>query len=101
MPCRGHPFYLSEPTRSAGYPELKSQSVFSSLHWVVSSSHISRDSAYIIPWLASPLDENSVLSPRLRQRADAGPIELFYDVFLVANLATFSATHEITDIKGW
>ncbi|CRG92143.1 Transcription elongation factor SPT6 [Talaromyces islandicus] len=58
------------------------------------------DSVCIIPWLASPLDENSVLSPRLRQRADASPIELFYDVFLVANLATFSATHEITDIKA-
>jgi hypothetical protein len=61
----------------------------------------SSDSVYIIPWLASPLDENSLLSPHLRQRADASPIELFYDVFLVANLATFSATHEITDIKGW
>lgn len=62
---------------------------------------VSRDSVHIIPWLASPLDETSVLSPRLRQRTDAGPIELFYDVFLVANLATFLATHEIIDIKGW
>lgn len=40
-------------------------------------------------------------SPRLRQRTDASPIELFYDVFLVANLATFSATHEINNVTGW
>ncbi|KAH8701051.1 nineteen complex-related protein 2-domain-containing protein [Talaromyces proteolyticus] len=57
-------------------------------------------SVHLIPWLASPLDENSGAVPRLRQRSDASPIELFYDVFLVANLATFSATHEITDIKA-
>ncbi|OKL56805.1 hypothetical protein UA08_07758 [Talaromyces atroroseus] len=58
------------------------------------------DSPHIIPWLASPLDENNARSPRLRQRTDATPIELFYDVFLVANLATFSATHEINNITA-
>ncbi|KAL3704743.1 hypothetical protein TMatcc_008415 [Talaromyces marneffei ATCC 18224] len=55
---------------------------------------------HIIPWLASPLDQKSVRSPRLCQRADASPIELFYDVFLVANLATFSATHEINNVTA-
>ncbi|EED16145.1 conserved hypothetical protein [Talaromyces stipitatus ATCC 10500] len=50
--------------------------------------------------LVASRTDSEVEPPRLRQRSDANPIELFYDVFLVANLATFSATHEINNIQA-
>lgn len=52
-----------------------------------------------LPWIASPIDETSG-SPRLYRRSDATPIELFFDLFFVANLSTFTATHEITNVNG-
>lgn len=52
-----------------------------------------------LPWIASPIDETSG-SPRLYRQSDATPIELFFDLFFVANLSTFTATHEITNVNG-
>ena len=38
--------------------------------------------------------------PRLYRHSDATPIELFFDLFFVANLSTFTATHEINNVNG-
>ncbi|KAJ5899895.1 hypothetical protein N7495_004639 [Penicillium taxi] len=38
--------------------------------------------------------------PRLQSRSDATPIELFFDLFFVANLSTFTATHEIHNVNA-
>lgn len=50
------------------------------------------------PIIESPLEgadhENLVFS----QRHEANSVELFFDLFFVANLATFTAYHSITDI---
>ncbi|KAH7399030.1 bacterial low temperature requirement A protein-domain-containing protein [Phaeosphaeria sp. MPI-PUGE-AT-0046c] len=49
------------------------------------------------PWIESPLvgaDHNSLV---FSQRHEANSIELFFDLFFVANLATFTAYHSITD----
>ena len=35
--------------------------------------------------------------PRFKKHHEASSIELFYDLFFVANLATFTANHEIED----
>lgn len=75
-----------------------------------------------IPWISSPLqnhassddphstDSSSPLDPeaqshgkdklpRFKQRHESSTIELFYDLFFVANLATFTNNHEIVDSK--
>ena len=49
-----------------------------------------------LPWIASPVDETNG-RPRLFRHSDATPIELFFDLFFVANLSTFTATHEINN----
>ena len=38
--------------------------------------------------------------PHLYRHSDATPIELFFDLFFVANLSTFTATHEIDNVNG-
>ncbi|KAJ6015393.1 hypothetical protein N7540_009984 [Penicillium herquei] len=38
--------------------------------------------------------------PRLYRRSEAAPIELFFDLFFVANLSTFTATHEINNVTA-
>ena len=53
-----------------------------------------------IPWIESPLNETVGDAPHLYRRSDATSIELFFDLFLVANLSTFTATHEINNLPG-
>jgi hypothetical protein len=52
-----------------------------------------------LPWIASPL-KNVEGHSEFSQREEASKIELFYDLFFVANLTTFTAVHEINDRKG-
>ncbi|KAK3995164.1 bacterial low temperature requirement A protein-domain-containing protein [Cladorrhinum sp. PSN332] len=51
----------------------------------------------IVPWIRNPLQgvdkENLVFSPR----HEASTLELFFDLFFVANLATFTTYHGVTD----
>lgn len=49
-----------------------------------------------LPWIASPIYEANG-RPRFFRHSDATPIELFFDLFFVANLSTFTATHEINN----
>ncbi|KAF2830010.1 hypothetical protein CC86DRAFT_344876 [Ophiobolus disseminans] len=49
------------------------------------------------PWIESPLVGADVNSLVFSQRHEANSIELFFDLFFVANLATFTAYHSITD----
>lgn len=53
-----------------------------------------------VPWIASPLDKTDEEHPRLNHHTDSTPIELFFDLFFVANLSTFTATHEINNLEG-
>ncbi|KAK1138929.1 hypothetical protein N8T08_001669 [Aspergillus melleus] len=50
-----------------------------------------------IPLIETPIDGASA---RLNRHADATPIELFFDLFFVANLSTFTATHEIHNVEA-
>jgi len=52
-----------------------------------------------LPWIASPVDRTTEY-PRLYRHSESTPIELFFDLFFVANLSTFTATHEINNIHG-
>lgn len=47
-------------------------------------------------WFQSPIDANG----QLYRHSDATPMELFFDLFFVANLSTFTATHEINNVEG-
>ncbi|OOF96356.1 hypothetical protein ASPCADRAFT_395953 [Aspergillus carbonarius ITEM 5010] len=38
--------------------------------------------------------------PHLRRQPEATPIELFFDLFFVANLSSFTATHEINNVEA-
>jgi hypothetical protein len=53
-----------------------------------------------IPWIESPLKNADPHSMGFFQRVEASKIELFYDLFFVANLTTFTAVHEVNDRKG-
>lgn len=52
-----------------------------------------------LSWIASPVDKTNG-SPRFFRYSDATPIELFFDLFFVANLSTFTATHEINNMNA-
>ena len=54
----------------------------------------------VIAFIESPIDEKDGDLPHLRQQSEATPIELFFDLFFVANLSTFTATHEINNVEG-
>ncbi|CAI6261960.1 unnamed protein product [Periconia digitata] len=51
----------------------------------------------VVPWIESPLvgaDQNDLV---FSQRHEANTLELFFDLFFVANLATFTTYHSVTD----
>jgi hypothetical protein len=58
-------------------------------------------SAYNSPksWIVNPINKIGA-KPRLYRRSDTTSIELFFDLFFVANLSTFTATHEINNLNG-
>ncbi|KAF2453418.1 hypothetical protein BDY21DRAFT_374763 [Lineolata rhizophorae] len=51
----------------------------------------------ILPFLESPLKGADLETQVFSQRHEANTVELFFDLFFVANLATFTAYHGITD----
>ncbi|KAB8238477.1 uncharacterized protein BDW43DRAFT_296708 [Aspergillus alliaceus] len=51
-----------------------------------------------ISFIETPIDRNN--GTRLYRHFDATPIELFFDLFFVANLSTFTATHEIHNVEA-
>jgi hypothetical protein len=71
--------------------------VWGSIRKSIYSEHTSHGRP--LPWIASPIDETKE-GPQLRRQSDATPIELFFDLFFVANLSTFTATHEINNVNG-
>jgi len=71
--------------------------IFGSIRKNIYSEHASQGRP--LPWIASPIDETKE-GPELRRQSDATPIELFFDLFFVANLSTFTATHEINNVNG-
>ncbi|PYH81717.1 hypothetical protein BO82DRAFT_383535 [Aspergillus uvarum CBS 121591] len=54
----------------------------------------------VIPFIESPIDDKDGEPPHLYHHSDATPIELFFDLFFVANLSTFTATHEINNVDA-
>ncbi|KAK2741882.1 hypothetical protein FQN57_005441 [Myotisia sp. PD_48] len=52
-----------------------------------------------VPWIESPLEKASEF-PCLYRRSDATPIELFFDLFFVANLSTFTASNDINSLEA-
>ncbi|KAJ5660374.1 hypothetical protein N7507_006825 [Penicillium longicatenatum] len=58
-------------------------------------------SAYISPlsWIVNPINKIGA-KPHLYRRSDTTSIELFFDLFFVANLSTFTATHEINNLNA-
>ncbi|KAK2875024.1 hypothetical protein FQN49_001843 [Arthroderma sp. PD_2] len=55
--------------------------------------------SYHVPWIESPLDDSDS-PPRLYRQSDATPIELFFDLFFVANLSTFTASNDINALEA-
>ncbi|KAL4752103.1 hypothetical protein BDW72DRAFT_202517 [Aspergillus terricola var. indicus] len=65
-----------------------------------SSLTISKVNSESLALIETPIDEKDGVPPHLYRRSDATPIELFFDLFLVANLSTFTATHEINNVEA-
>ncbi|KAI5304289.1 hypothetical protein KEM56_006660 [Ascosphaera pollenicola] len=54
-----------------------------------------------LPWLRSPVNlKYGSRYPQLFRHSDATPIELFFDLFFVANVSTFSSIHEINKLEA-
>jgi low temperature requirement protein LtrA len=51
----------------------------------------------VLPLIESPLKGADLEHLVFHQRHEANTVELFFDLFFVANLATFTAYHSITD----
>ncbi|KAJ5475301.1 hypothetical protein N7539_008367 [Penicillium diatomitis] len=51
-----------------------------------------------LPWIDYPI-KNTEDGPRWHRNSDATPIELFFDLFFVANLSTFTATHQVNNLN--
>ena len=83
VPWIASPLELEKDHASSGHHSLHEQPKNASgqLHTVDSGHHFLHDSD----------------SPHFRHRHESSTIELFYDLFFVANLATFTANHEIVD----
>lgn len=62
-------------------------------------THVHRQREFL-PWIETPIDEKDGDPPHLYRNRDATPVELFFDLFFVANLSTFTATHEINNVEG-
>lgn len=77
---------------------LQCESAVTVVYYLVSTETPRRSAT--LPWIATPIDERDGNPPHLYRRSDATPIELFFDLFFVANLSTFTATHEINNMDG-
>ncbi|KZZ91906.1 Low temperature requirement A [Ascosphaera apis ARSEF 7405] len=54
-----------------------------------------------LPWIRSPINlKYGLRFPQLFRHSDATPIELFFDLFFVANVSTFSSIHEINKLEA-
>ncbi|KAI5296430.1 hypothetical protein KEM52_002698 [Ascosphaera acerosa] len=54
-----------------------------------------------LPWIRSPVNlKYGARFPQLFRHSDATPIELFFDLFFVANLATFTSIHDINKLEA-
>ncbi|KAF9894321.1 hypothetical protein FE257_007824 [Aspergillus nanangensis] len=53
-----------------------------------------------LSFIETPVDDHDGCPPHLYRHSDATPIELFLDLFFVASLSTFTATHEIYNVEA-
>ncbi|KAL1644250.1 hypothetical protein SLS58_004530 [Diplodia intermedia] len=61
------------------------------------TSHAQDHEPALLPVIESPLKYAQGDDPRFGLRGESNNIELFFDLFLIANLTTFTSTHSITD----
>ena len=54
----------------------------------------------ILAWIGDPMKGAKAGEKVFGQRHEADTIELFFDLFFVANLATFTAYHSILDLAS-
>jgi hypothetical protein len=59
----------------------------------------SRKKHTVLPWIDDPMRGADGEKMVFHQRHEADTIELFFDLFFVANLATFTTYHSILDVK--
>ncbi|KAJ9666764.1 hypothetical protein H2201_003168 [Coniosporium apollinis] len=63
----------------------------------VNPDRLKRRKHHLVPWIENPCKGADVEELVFHQRHEANTVELFFDLFFVANLATFTAYHSITD----
>ncbi|KAH7317264.1 bacterial low temperature requirement A protein-domain-containing protein, partial [Rhexocercosporidium sp. MPI-PUGE-AT-0058] len=90
-----------------GYPPMREKSEPFTSHFSVSDYPIKEfptekpshpHTVESLPWIQSPLKYSSGDDLYFHPREQASMIELFFDLFFVANLATFTSTHSIVDL---
>lgn len=52
----------------------------------------------VLAWIGDPMEGAKAGENAFSQRHEADTIELFFDLFFVANLATFTAYHSVLDL---
>jgi hypothetical protein len=80
------------------HPTLRKCRAYSDIE-IVRLLELSETKRCRLPWICSPLkyiDNHS----RFHLRDESSPMELFFDLFFVANLATFTANHSIVDERS-
>ncbi|PVH72039.1 hypothetical protein DL98DRAFT_596367 [Cadophora sp. DSE1049] len=51
----------------------------------------------LLPWIVSPFKDSTGDDLTLELRHESNNLELFFDLFFIANLSTFTSTHSIVD----
>lgn len=59
--------------------------------------HVQDNKTSLLPVIESPLRYAKGDDPRFGLRGESNTVELFFDLFLIANLTTFTSTHSITN----
>lgn len=85
---------LSLSSEKMGFPVLGRKGRGSN---EVNPDRLKRRKHHLVPWIENPCKGADVQELVFHQRHEANTVELFFDLFFVANLATFTAYHSITD----
>ncbi|KAL4883761.1 nineteen complex-related protein 2-domain-containing protein [Aspergillus karnatakaensis] len=88
------------PPPSTGQCPMSRTPFFSLGRWSLSRPERAGEPTQGLALIETPIDENDGVPPHLYRHSDATPIELFFDLFFVANLSTFTATHEINNVEA-
>ncbi|PBP23816.1 Low temperature requirement A, partial [Diplocarpon rosae] len=88
-------FHLSHPSDHEHHDGDGEGDVYST--GMMSAEQLAEHKIALLPWIVSPFKDKPDDDMTLELRHESDPLELFFDLFFIANLATFTSEHSIVD----